>query len=319
MENFRLKVFRVVASHLNFSRAAEELLLTQPAVTQQIKALEDEYGVSLFDRSGGRIALTPAGKTLLPYAEKIRAISDDAYAAVASASGKLGGQLALGASQTIGQYLLPNFVAGFMRENPRIAITAISGNTDSILESLVSHRIQLALVEGPAHRKDVHVEAFMEDHMVLVVPACHEWADSEITLDDLKGAPLLMREFGSGSRRVVETALLRAGLKKKEMKTSMELDSTEGLLSAVEAGLGVTFVSRWAVRGQLTLGTLKLARVRGLKLSRMFSIAYPAGPEPTGNSGAFRVFLLAQSMKMMAGGATGRRQKPDCGPAKRSA
>jgi len=101
MENFRLKVFRVVASHLNFSRAAEELLLTQPAVTQQIKALEDEYGVSLFDRSGGRIALTPAGQALLPYAEKLRAISDDAYAAVVSASGKTGGQLALGASQTI--------------------------------------------------------------------------------------------------------------------------------------------------------------------------------------------------------------------------
>jgi LysR family transcriptional regulator, transcriptional activator of the cysJI operon len=310
MENFRLKVFRVVANHLNFSRAAEELLLTQPAVTQQIKALEDEYGVSLFDRSGGHIKLTPSGEALLPYAEKIKEICDEAYAAVASAAGKLGGQLALGASQTIGQYLLPNLVAGFLRENPRVSITAISGNTDTILEALVAHHIQLALIEGPAMRKDIHVEPFMEDQMVLVVPASHEWADHEIEIDSLRDAPLLMREFGSGSRRVVENALSQAGLKKKDLKTRMELDSTEGLLSAVEAGLGVTFVSRWTVRNQLTLGTLKIARVRGLKLSRMFSISYPAGPEPSGNSGAFRSFLLTHSLEF-APRVTGKGPRKD--------
>src|ERR1700761_3367591 len=298
MENFRLKVFRVVATHLNFSRAAEELLLTQPAVTQQIKALEDEYGVPLFDRSGGRIALTPGGAALLPFAEKLKAISHEAFAAVASAAGKHGGKLALGASQTIGQYLLPKLVAGFLRENPRISITAASGNSDAMLEALVAHRIQLALIEGPALRKDIHVEPFMEDQMVLVVPASHEWADHEIDISLLKAAPLLMREFGSGSRRVVENALAKAGLKKKEINVRMELDSTEGLLSAVEAGLGVTFVSIWAVRNLISLGTLKKARVRNLKLSRMFSLAYPAGPAPTGSAGAFRVFLLSQSNEL---------------------
>jgi DNA-binding transcriptional LysR family regulator len=298
MENFRLKVFRVVATHLNFSRAAEELLLTQPAVTQQIKALEDEYGVPLFDRSGGRIALTAGGQALLPFAEELKAISDEAFTAVANASGRQGGQLAVGASQTIGQYLLPNLVAGFLRENPRVAFTAMSGNSDAMLESLIAHRIQLALIEGPALRKDIHLESFMEDQMVLVVPASHEWADHEVDISMLKEAPLLMREFGSGSRRVVENALAQAGLKKKELNTRMELDSTEGLLSAVEAGLGVTFVSRWAVRNQLSLGTLKLARIRELKLSRKFSLAYPAGPVPSGNAGAFRIFLLARSMDL---------------------
>jgi LysR family transcriptional regulator, transcriptional activator of the cysJI operon len=298
MENFRLKVFRIVAAHLNFSRAAEELFLTQPAVTQQIKALEDEYGVPLFDRSGGRITLTPSGQALLPYALKLKEISDEAYTAVANASGNRGGQLTLGASQTIGQYVLPNLVAGFLRENPRVSVTATSGNTDEILEALIEHKIQLALIEGPALRKDIHVEPFMEDQMVLVVPASHEWADHEVDLAALKDAPLLMREFGSGSRRVVENALTQAGLSRKDLKTRMELDSTEGLLSAVEAGLGVTFVSRWAVRNQLSLGTLKLARVRDLKLSRMFSIAYPAGPEPTGNASAFRSFLLARSLEL---------------------
>src|ERR1700758_1912316 len=148
MENFRLKVFRVVARHLNFSRAAEELLLTQPAVTQQIKALEDEYGVPLFDRSGGRIALTPAGNSLLPYAEKLKEVSDEAFQVVTGSVGIHAGPLALGASQTIGQYLLPNLVAAFLRENPRIAVTAVSGNTDMMLEALAARHIQLAMIEG---------------------------------------------------------------------------------------------------------------------------------------------------------------------------
>jgi DNA-binding transcriptional LysR family regulator len=237
--------------------------------------------------------LTASGQALLPYAEKLKIIADEAFAAVASASGRNAGQLAIGASQTIGQYLLPNLVAGFLRENPRVTVTAVSGNSDEMLEALISRRIQLALIEGPALRKDIHVEPFMEDHMVLIVPASHEWADNEINVSMLKEAPLLMREFGSGSRRVVENALTEAGI-----NTRMELDSTEGLLSAVEAGLGVTFVSRWAVRNQLALGTLKLARVHGVKLSRMFSIAYPAGPEPTGNAGVFRKFLLARGMDL---------------------
>jgi DNA-binding transcriptional LysR family regulator len=299
VENFRLKVFRVVARHLNFSRAAEELFLTQPAVTQQIKALEDEYGVPLFDRAGGHIALTPAGKALLPYAEELKALSDKAYEAVSLAAGSRAGQLELGASQTIAQYLLPNLVAAFLRQNPRVAITAISGNTDEMLEALAARRIQLAMIEGPGLRKDIHLEHFMEDEMVLVVPASHEWADREIEAGSLAEQPFLIREFGSGSRRVVEAALAKAGVKAKTLKTTMELDSTEGLLNAVEAGLGITFVSRWAARNQLALGTVRLARVKGLRITRLFSIASLTGPEPAGNADAFRRFLRAVSPEML--------------------
>ena len=295
IENFRLVVFRAVAHHLSFSRAAEELLLTQPAVTQQIKALEEEFGVPLFHRAGGHIALTPGGTALLPFAQQIHELSRQAIAAVADAYGQLAGELSVGASQTIAQYLLPTFLAGFLERNPQVRITARSGNTDQMLAALVSGEIQLALLEGPEQRTDVHIEPFMEDHMVLVVPSSHEWAGQQISLDQLKAEPLLTREFGSGSRRVVEQALACAGLKSKDLTIRMQLDSTEGLLNAVEAGLGVTFVSRWAVRNQLALGTLKLARVEGLKLSRSFSLAYPAGPEPAGSVGAFRKFLLAHA------------------------
>jgi DNA-binding transcriptional LysR family regulator len=296
IENFRIRVFRSVARHLNYSRAAEELLLTQPAITQQINALEQECGVALFDRSGGRIRLTPAGAALVPYAERLRELSAEALHAVAQAAGHQGGELILGASQTIGQYLLPRLVADFLQQNPRVQITARSGNTDAMLEALVARRIQLALIEGPELRKDLHIEPFLEDRMVLVVPAGHEWAGNEIEASALQSAPLLIREYGSGSRRVVEQALTAAGLKLKDLSIRMELDSTEGLLSAVEAGLGVAFVSRWAVRNHLAIGTVRLARVRKLKLARQFSLAYPAGPLPLGNVGLFRSFLLSHTI-----------------------
>jgi DNA-binding transcriptional LysR family regulator len=307
IENFRIRVFRAVAQHLNFSRAAEELLLTQPAVTQQIKTLEDEFGVPLFERGGGRISLTPGGAALLPFAEKMKVLGEDAVAAVAGAYGHEAGELTIGASQTIGQYLLPTFVASFLRTHPKVRVTALSGNTDQMLEALLAKRIHLALVEGPDQRKDVHIEPFMEDHMVLVVPASHEWASREVSIAELRTQPLLMREFGSGSRRIVEQALSGAGLKAKDLTISMELDSTEGLLNAVEAGLGVTFVSRWAVRNQLALGTLKLARIKGVKLSRRFSIAYPAGPEPLGSVKAFRDFLLSRANEVTSNSIAGRK------------
>ncbi len=291
IENFRLRVFRSVAQHLNFSRAAEELLLTQPAVTQQIKALEEEFGVPLFDRGGGHIRLTAGGAALVPYAERLKEISAEAMTAVAEAFGEQAGDLALGASQTIGQYLLPKMVAGFLAKYPRVRVTASSGNTDAVLDSLLAREIQLAMIEGPELRKDLNIEPFMDDRMVLVVPASHEWAGQDVDVSAFKSEPLLMREYGSGSRRVVEQAMQAAGLKLRELRIQMELDSTEGLLSAVEAGLGVTFVSRWAVRNQLALGTLKLARVPGMQLSRHFSLVRPAGPEPTGNAAAFRTFL----------------------------
>ena len=292
IENFRLVVFRAVARHLSFSRAAEELLLTQPAVTQQIKALEEQFGRPLFHRAGGRITLTPGGAALLPFAERIRSLSDEAIGAVARAYGQEAGELSLGASQTIAQYLLPSFIAAFLQTNPAIRVHAKSGNTDQMLAALVADEVQVALLEGPEQRTDVHIEPFMEDQMVLVVPSSHEWAGHKVTIGDLASQPLLVREFGSGSRRIVEQALTVAGLRVKDLNIRMEFDSTEGLLHGVEAGLGITFVSRWAARNPLALGMLKVARVEGLNLSRSFSLAYRAGPEPSGSVGAFRRFLL---------------------------
>ena len=305
MENFRLRVFRAVARHLNFRMASEELLLTQPAVTQQVKALEAELGVARFERAGGRVTLTAAGETLLPFAERMAALADEARAAVVAATGGTAGSLAIGASQTIGQYLLPRLIAGFLREFPLVEVSVMGGNTQAVVEALAEHRVQVGLIEGPALRRDVQVSDFMQDHMVCVVPAGHEWADEEIPVAALRGATVVTRELGSGSRRIVEQGLEEAGVRVRELRVGMTADSTEGMLSAVEAGLGIGFVSRWAVRNQLALGTLRVVRVKGLKLARMFAIATLAGPEPAGAAGAFRRFVLERA-EQLAPRATGR-------------
>ncbi len=305
MENFRLRVFRAVARHLNFRIAAEELLLTQSAVTQQIKALESELDTPLFDRTGGRVSLTAEGNALLPFAEKLAELAAEGREAVAATTGVHAGRLAIGASQTIGQYLLPRLIAGFLAENRKVQVTVMGGNTQTILEALMEHRVQLCLIEGPAMRRDVKVQPFMEDHMVCVVPAGHAWADQEIEVAQIQQATFVAREVGSGSRRIVEQAMEQAGVEVKRLHLAMTFDSTEGLLSAVEAGLGIAFVSRWAVRNQLALGTLKLARVRGLNLARMFSLASAAGPEPSGIPGAFHRFVLERAEEW-APRATGR-------------
>jgi len=308
MENFRLKVFRTAARHLNFRIAAEELLLTQPAITQQVKALESELGAALFDRTGGKLSLTPAGQALLPFANQLADVAQQARQAVATTTNSNAGSLSIAASQTIGQYLLPRLIAGFLAENPKVDITVHGGNTQTVLEALTDRRAQIALIEGPALRQDVHVEPFMEDHMVCVVPVGHEWADEDVQLSQLHDVPLVTREIGSGSRRIVEQAIEAAGLPLRDLNIHMTFDSTEGLLSAVEAGLGVGFVSHWAVRNQLALGTLRIARVRELKLARMFSVATVAGPEPASLAGAFHRFILERAEALMPR-TTGRPSK----------
>ena len=293
-----MQVFRAVARELNFRRAAEHLRISQPAVTQGIRVLEDELGVRLFDRSGGRVRLTEGGTALLGFAEQQRVAAAEAIAELAEIAGGRPGDLRVGASQTIGQYLLPELLARFLVRHPAMRMQGMSGNTDQVLDALIESRIDLALVEGPGLRPELHGEPFMEDHMVLVVPPGHRWAAQQVEPTQLRGENFVIRELGSGSRRVIEAALSSVGIRARDLPVRLTLDSTEGLLSAVEAGLGVAFVSRWAVRNQLTLGTLKLARVRGLRVARVFSLVYRSGPEPRGSAGAFRRFLLEEAREM---------------------
>ena len=297
LENFRLVVFRTVAEQRSFRKAAEELYLTQPAVSLQIKALEEDLSTQLFDRSGNQVMLTAAGRVLLDHAGQVHALLAEAEHQIASLSGDHAGGLALGASTTIVQYVLPRLLGEFCREYPRVRPTLISGNTEEIVDAVQQQKIALGLIEGPARSRDVKTEPFLADEMVLIVPSAHEWAErASIQTSDLRTAPLLMRERGSGSRRVIELALERHGLKRSALQIAMELDSTEAIKSSVEAGLGVGFVSRWAIAKDLRLGkSFKPIDVDGLRIERDLLVAYTANPEPLGLAQEFRRFLFARA------------------------
>jgi LysR family transcriptional regulator, transcriptional activator of the cysJI operon len=293
LENFRLKVFRTVAEHLSFRKAAEHLFISQPAVTLQIKALEEDLGARLFDRTANRISLTPQGARLLRYAKKIHALVCEAERDLAATDGQLSGELALGVSTTIAQYVLPRLIGAFLDEHPRVKLLLQSGNTEQIVQLLIDRKVSIGLIEGPSRHREVRTKPFMEDELVLIAPPQFEF--DRLSREQFLVASLLMREQGSGSRRVVETALEKAGIRLKAFKGVMDLDSTEAIKSAVEAGLGVGFVSRWAISKELELQALKVVPVAGLRIARSFSLVFCNGPEPQGPVGAFHNFALQRA------------------------
>ncbi len=298
LDNSRLVVFRAVAEQLSFRKAAEELYLSQPAVSLQIKALEEDLGVQLFDRTGARVTLTEAGSVLLEYAHRVKELLIQAEHEIAALSGDHAGQLTLGASTTIAQYLLPRLLGEFCKAHPRVHPTLISGNTERIVEAVEKQKIALGFIEGPPRNRDVKTEPFVRDELVLIAPAAHEWVErASVACSDIAGAPLLMRERGSGTRRIIEIALERHGIKRSSLQIAMELDSTEAIKSAVEAGLGVGFVSRWAIAKDLRLGqNFKIVEVEGLRIQRDFLVTFAKGPEPQGMAREFRRFLLSRAV-----------------------
>jgi len=299
MENFRLKVFRTVAQHLNFRRAAEELCLTQPAVTLQIKALEQHLGVQLFDRGGARISLTPAGTMLLKYVRKIDKLETAAMAALSQFTGGQRGELRIGASLTNAQYILPHLLGTFQQQYPQVRPHVTTCNTEQVLEALAAREVSLGFIEGPAMRRDVRTEVFLEDEIVLMVPPAHEWSERGfIEPEELKQERLVMRERGSGTRRVVEMALQKRGVKAKNLNVAMEFDSTEGIITAVEAGLGIGFASLWSISKALQVGSLRVVPMHGVRIKRPLSVAYPLGHELQGIALAFLHFLRSRNGEM---------------------
>lgn len=298
MENFRLKVFRTVAAEMSFRKAAEALHLSQPAVSQQIRSLEEETGVRLFDRGSGdghgsQIALTEAGRVLLGYAESAAETMAEAQRALAALNEDVSGELRLGASTTVAQYVLPRILGSFLRQYPHVHLSVMSGNTERIAEAVAEREVALGIIEGPPMRRDVKTEPMVQDEMVLIAAPGHAWARAgSIAATELTQAPLLMRERGSGSRRVVERALKNAGIPLRSLRVTMELDSTEAIISGVEAELGVGFISRWAVGKPLRLGTIRTVQVKGLEILRDFSFIRQTGTELTGAAAAFQRFAM---------------------------
>jgi DNA-binding transcriptional LysR family regulator len=281
--NFKLRVFRVVADTLNFRRAADELHLTQPAVTSQIKTLEEGLGIALFDRIGRDITLTPAGITLLQYVRQIEALTNEAVAALAPFGGQEGIDLRIGASHTIAIYLLPKVLPRLVSEWPKLRIHVIGGSTNEVLHGLTTHQISVGLIESPAFRPELKTEVFGEDELALIVRPDHRWTKkSVLRAAELVQAPILLREEGSGMRRFVEEYLERNGVLRQQLQTPIDMNSTEAILSAVEAGLGVGFIPCMALEKALIFGTVKSVALENGPIKRQLSIVLLNGPEPRG-------------------------------------
>ncbi len=286
IENFKLKVFRVVADTLNYRRAADELHLTQPAVTSQIRSLEESMGIALFDRIGREISLTLAGATLLPYVRKIEAITNDAVAALMPFGGQEGVEVSIGASHTIAVYLLPQLLPRLLHEWPKLQIHVVGGSTNDVLQALTKHQIGIALIEAPAHRPDLKIELFEHDELALIVRPDHRWARKAVVrAAELVQEPILLREVGSGMRQFVEEYLEQNGVLRQQLRISIDTNSTEGVISAVEAGLGIGFVPRLALEKALRLGSVKTIPLENGPIRREMSIALLNGPDPKGPIG----------------------------------
>jgi DNA-binding transcriptional LysR family regulator len=286
MENFKLKVFRVVANTLNFRRAADELHLTQPAVTSQVKTLEESLGIALFDRIGRDINLTPAGTILLQYVRQIEAVTNEAVAALAMFGGQEGIELSIGASHTIAVYLLPKLLSELISDWPKLRIHVMGGSTNEVLQALTTHQIGIGLIEAPAFRPDLKIEVFGEDELTLIVRPDHRWAKKRLLrAAELVQSPILLREAGSGMRHFVEEYLERNSVLRQQLHTAIDMNSTEGIISAVEAGLGAGFVPCMALEKALRIGSVKAIELENGPIKRQLSIVLLNGPDPKGPVG----------------------------------
>jgi len=275
MADRRLQVFYTVAKQLSFTKAAEQLFMTQPAVTFQVKQLEENFNTRLFERSHGKIALTPAGKLVMDYAGKILGLSDEMEKRVAELSGAMGGPLLLGASTTIAEFILPQILGEFKARYPQVRAHLTVANSENIVNRVADHSLDLGLIESPTHLPTVHIEVVCEDELVLICAPGYKFAKlKSVTPQQIVGEPYVSREVGSGTRDFADNYLRECKVAPEDLNIVMELGSPEAIKGVVETGLGVSIVSRATVAKVLKLGALVAVPLEP-RLIRTLSLVYP--------------------------------------------
>ena len=271
--DFRLKVFYTVALRLNFTKAATELYITQPAVSKHIQELEETYKTKLFERNGSKIALTPAGKILLKYTKSIFEIYREIDFEMSSFNKERQGLLRLGASTTISQYIISPVLASFHQKQKDIKVNLLNGNTEQIENALINKEIEIGIVEGQSKNQSIKYIPFLKDELVLVCNSKNPLVkQNEISVNDLKSMKFITRERGSGTLEVIEFALKKAGLKFNDLQIEMQLGSTESIKSYLLNSDCFAFMSIHAVSKELTNKELIVLDVEGLSIERYFYI-----------------------------------------------
>ena len=288
MSDFRLKVFQSVAKNLSFTKASQELFISQPAITKHIQELENFYQARLFERQGSKILLTEAGRLLLKHSEKILDDYKQLEYEMHLLHNEYIGELRLGASTTIAQYVLPPLLANFISQFPQINLSLLNGNSRGVETALQEHRIDLGLVEGIFRLPNLKYTLFLKDELVAVVHSNSKLIKSdEITPQDLLNIPLVLRERGSGTLDVFERALLQHNLKLSSLNVLMYLGSTESIKLFLEHTDCMGIVSIRSVHKELVAGSLRVVEIKEMSMNREFNFVQLQGQE----GGLSQVFM----------------------------
>lgn len=275
MADRRLQVFYTVAKQLSFTKAAELLFMTQPAVTFQVKQLEEHFNTRLFERSHGKISLTPAGELALDYAERILNLTAEMEARISELTGQVSGPLLIGASTTIAEYMLPRLLGEFKQKHPETQARLTVANSETIERKVADHTLDIGLIEAPSHHPNLVTQVCCEDELVMICAPFSDLAKlPSVTPEQVAAHPYISRETGSGTRECIDEYFRSNGVNLDEMNLAMELGSREAIKGAVAAGLGVAIVSGTTVAKEVRLGEL-VAIPLNPPLRRQLSLVYP--------------------------------------------
>lgn len=289
MLSIAYETFYEVACHLSFSKAAEVMCISQPAVSKQVKKLEGELGVRLFERQGNKICLSPPGEKLLTRLRQARQIEKQIASDIdiVKSQQEARGELRIGASTTLSLYVLPKVLSSFRRKWPQTKITLINRNTENVLKSLLNEEIDLAIVEDKHESNALHYEFFMADTIIPVCSNHSPFAGQKINLEELKNVPLVVREVGSGTLSAWSRKLNEVKVKIGDLNIIARLGGTEALKNFLVEDTAVGFLSPWAIKKELEAGLLKEVNISDLNVERSFSFVIRTGETPAGVVKAF--------------------------------
>ena len=291
MDTRQLAAFCAVVERKSFSQAAERLGVTQPAVSLQVRALETRLDTQLLDRSGRRVEPTEAGWRLYRGAQRMLQLEEQLLDQLAAeGDGAISGELSIGASTGPAAIVVPLLLGEFQRVNPAVRVALQVHDTQTVVQLVADRELELGIVGAARRHRAVQFELFMRDEVILACPPAHRFAGKTIELDDLQGEPLIVMQEGAGVRAVVEDELRRLGTKLRDLDVTLELGLQESVRSAVQAGYGISFISRAAIERELAAGTLAEARVAGMDATREISLARGTGRVPTRAAQAFVEF-----------------------------
>jgi DNA-binding transcriptional LysR family regulator len=291
MDTRQLAAFCAVVEKRSFSQAAERLGVTQPAVSLQVRALEERLGQRLIDRSGRRVEPTEAGLRVYSNAKRLLQLEEQLIEEVAGGDDtELGGTLAIGASTGPGAHLVPLLLCEFQRRHPHVRIALSIFDTYAVIDKVAARELELGVVGALRRHRSLTFDPLVSDEIVLAVPPGHPAAGGKLTLEQLREEELISMQEGAGVRQVIEQELRRGGLPARDLEPRLELGLQESVKSAVAAGYGVAFISRTAIEGELAAGTLAVARVQGLEPTRQIWVVRSRGRPPTRAAEAFLGF-----------------------------